>query len=213
MDHAITSIADLINSETYYPTNFFDDLYLDVIIEHPTITSEPISNTPPTIITNLNLDLDKDSLEATITDTHLYTIDVESDATGLTYTITDNVKHGNIYRDYIELNNGSTFTQADINNGLITYSYDHSENFADSFEFSISDGIDIITEQSFNINIPPILDIPVATHNVTNHITRAVDYVEEDPTGNVYHVSITKGSNNGNGSQANPFLTIKQAMF
>jgi len=51
----------------------------------------------------------------------------------------------------------------------------------------------------------------VATHNVTNHITRAVDYVEEDPTGNVYHVSITKGSNNGNGSQANPFLTINQA--
>src|SRR5439155_1231152 len=52
------------------------------------------------------------------------------------YTITSGPSHGTI-----ELNGiaATTFTQADIDAGLVTYTHDGSENFADSFSFAVSD--------------------------------------------------------------------------
>ena len=68
----------------------------------------------------------------------------ESDPTLLVYTITTLPDAGVLSKSGTPLNNGDTFTQADINNGLITYVPDVSDPSASQsnpLSFTISDGV------------------------------------------------------------------------
>ena len=78
----------------------------------------------------------------------------ESDPTLLVYTITTLPDAGVLSKSGTPLNNGDTFTQADINNGLITYVPDVSDPSASQsnpLSFTISDGEATSEEETLEI--------------------------------------------------------------
>ena len=58
----------------------------------------------------------------------------------------------------------SSFTQADIDTGSLVYTHDGSETTADSFAFSVDDGLgNVLAGQTFNIAVQPTNDSPINT--------------------------------------------------
>ena len=83
-----------------------------------------------------SITIDETMLEVTSAD--------ESDPTLLVYTITTLPDAGTLLKNGIQLNNGDTFTQADINNELITYVPDASSpstSQSNPLSFTFSDGV------------------------------------------------------------------------
>ncbi|RDC63171.1 lectin-like domain-containing protein [Adhaeribacter pallidiroseus] len=87
----------------------------------------------------------------------------------VTYTITTAVNNGTLFRDtdgdnIIDAGEDfalySTFTQANINSGLIKYAHNGNEPSTTSFGFSVSDGTNTLINRTFNINVTPVNDPP-----------------------------------------------------
>jgi predicted outer membrane repeat protein len=109
-------------------------------IEPITIDVTPINDAPTIAINNVLVAYEQ-SLNNVITSSKLTASDPDDAATGLTYTITDlSNLNGTLTRDGVTLEEEDTFTQADINNGLIEYSHDGSTNSDSSFDFEVADG-------------------------------------------------------------------------
>jgi len=89
-------------------------------------------------------------LSATIDNTLLLTTDVDTDPADLTYTVTGGPAAG--------LLSATTFTQAEINAGSISYTHDGSAMLTDSFTFTVSDLNNTLTAATFNISIAPEVD-------------------------------------------------------
>ena len=96
------------------------------------------------IIQRNSLTYNPDATNITIDETILkITSENQSDPTLLVYTITTLPDAGRLLKSGTQLNNGETFTQADINNGLITYVPDvgnPSTSQSNPLSFTISDG-------------------------------------------------------------------------
>ncbi|PIQ22896.1 MAG: hypothetical protein COW65_00525 [Cytophagales bacterium CG18_big_fil_WC_8_21_14_2_50_42_9] len=98
-------------------------------------------------------------------------------ATTNTYQITTAAINGTLFRDadlngiadateFLTLN--KTFTQTDLNNGLIKYTHNGSETTSGNFGFSLSNGTEgSVTGQTFTINVTPVNNAPIA-NNMTN---------------------------------------------
>ena len=97
------------------------------------------------IIQRNSLTYNPDVTSITIDETMLEVISGNaSDPTLLVYTITTLPDAGVLLKSGTPLNNGDTFTQADINNGLITYVPDVSDpstSQSNPLSFTISDGV------------------------------------------------------------------------
>ena len=102
-----------------------------------------------------SLTYNPDETSITIDETMLkVTSGNESDPTLLVYTITTLPDAGMLLKSGTQLNNGDTFTQADINNGLITYVpsvSDPSTSQSNPLSFTISDGVATLEEQTLEI--------------------------------------------------------------
>ena len=94
-----------------------------------------------------------------ITTARLEFSDVDNTEAELTYTITDAPDHGMLLLRGVDLGSGGTFTQDDIDEGRVQYQHDGSENRADSFAYSVSDGVDSVPG-SFDITVAPVSDAP-----------------------------------------------------
>ncbi|AGC75639.1 putative secreted protein (Por secretion system target) [Nonlabens dokdonensis] len=81
----------------------------------------------------------------------------------LTYVVTNDTDYGQIQLNGVNLNVGDTFTQGDLNNGLIQYVHDSTELVnADSFDYTVLGGSNTLLEgQTFSIAI----NDPVLTYN------------------------------------------------
>ncbi|MFA7404156.1 MAG: cadherin-like domain-containing protein, partial [Pelobacteraceae bacterium] len=88
-------------------------------------------NHAPAMATNLGLLASKNNALA-LTTSRLQATDPEQDSSGLTYTVTAGPGHGTL--------NSSTFTQWDIDNGIVIYTPTSGYIGSDSFSFSLSDG-------------------------------------------------------------------------
>ncbi|HKB04920.1 MAG TPA: cadherin-like domain-containing protein, partial [Gemmataceae bacterium] len=124
-----------------------------------TITVAPV-NDPPVISTNAGLLLDRGAT-APIGSALLAATDVDNTPTQLTFTITTGSTHGAV------LLNGTpttTFTQADVNAGLVAYQHDNSPGTADSFAFTVSDGALSAGPATFAVTITKV---PAVTANPT----------------------------------------------
>jgi hypothetical protein len=77
---------------------------------------------------------------ATVTASDLEAIDQDQGPAALTWTVTVTPTHGTLRRSGAALAVGATFTQADIDGGLITYTQDGAAATSDSFSASCSDG-------------------------------------------------------------------------
>ncbi len=80
--------------------------------------------------------------------------------TTLTYTLTDLPDNGDVTLNGALLGLGGTFTQSDIDGGLLKYQHDHSDTTLDSFDFllSSSTGNALPSDRTFTLTINPIED-------------------------------------------------------
>ncbi len=96
---------------------------------------------PPVLVVNRGITLGTEPT-VTIDNTLLQASDADDLPTALVYTILHAPVQGN-------LSLGDTFTQADIDGGLLTYT--HSGIGSDSFQFTVSDGEKVIGAYNFNV--------------------------------------------------------------
>ncbi|WP_322111457.1 cadherin-like domain-containing protein, partial [Tistrella mobilis] len=129
-------------------------------------------NAPPKVDTNAGTTLDEGD-STTITSAMLSSSDMEdTDPADVTYTLTTAPAAGTLKRDGTVLGVGDTFTQKDIDDGLVTYEHDGSEGASDSFGFSVEDTTNLtLSSQSFAITISAVNDAPEITAPASIDIT------------------------------------------
>lgn len=87
---------------------------------------------------------------ATVTSSQLTTTDPDNTPSQLTYTVTTGPTRGTLRKSGSAT---TSFTQADVNAGLITYQHNGSQTTSDSFSFSVNDGQGTSTSATFNITV------------------------------------------------------------
>lgn len=99
-----------------------------------------------------------------VSSTELSVSDIDNSASQLTYTLTTLPANGRMTLSGVTLTAGATWTQADINSGLLRYVHDGSETASDLIRFTVSDGAGgTLTTQVANITITAVNDAPVLT--------------------------------------------------
>ena len=126
------------------------------------ITVTPV-NDAPTLDTNAALSVNEGT-SGTIDETKLSASDVDNAVSALFYTVTSAPGNGDVKKSGSALSAGDTFTQTDIDNGIITYTHDGSETTSDTFGFRLSDG-SATQDGTFSITVTPVNDAPVIGTN------------------------------------------------
>ena len=85
--------------------------------------------------------------------------------TSIVYTITTPTANGTLTLSTDPTGTPiASFSQADIDAGILVYTHSGSETVADSFAFTVTDGVGNTTSnQSFNITVTPVNDSPAGT--------------------------------------------------
>lgn len=124
------------------------------------ISISPVNDTPDASV-NAGLSVDEGG-SAAITTTQLSAVDADGLSDTTVFEVTAGPANGRL-----EINGSavSSFTQADLQAGRVTYVNDGSENTSDSFSFRISDGSAASSVATFNLNVRPVDDAPVAGAN------------------------------------------------
>ncbi len=121
----------------------------------------------PTVANNNTLSL-AEGATATIGNALLQLQDVDTAASGLTYTLTSTPTRGSLRLNGSPLATNATFTQADINGGLLSYAHNGTENLSDSFGFTYADGSSgaLGGPELFSISVTPVNDnAPIISSN------------------------------------------------
>ncbi len=126
-----------------------------------------VVNDGPALATNTGTTVLEGSTGTVITNLMLNEGDPDDSGSGSIYTVTTVPANGTLYRNAVALANNDSFTQADIDAGLVTYDHDGSETLSDGFTFTLADGGEDgatpLTGQVFSITITPVNDAPVIT--------------------------------------------------
>lgn len=124
------------------------------------------TNDEQVLAINTGMTVSENSTGNVVTAAMLLTTDVDNTATQLVYTITSATISGTVRLNGVALSSGSTFTQADINGGLVTHDHNGTENFTDAFVFSVDDGAGSSSTGTFSVTITPVNDNdPTITSN------------------------------------------------
>lgn len=89
--------------------------------------------------------------------------DVDTTDDNIIYTITSDVSDGQLYRNGVAIGLGGTFSQQDLDTGLVTYEHNGAANASDSFGFSVTDGDTVINAQTFTITVDLVNATPTIT--------------------------------------------------
>jgi hypothetical protein len=120
-------------------------------------------NDPPTLGANAGLTL-AEGATATITPAMLDFNDAEQADSAITYTLASAPTNGILLLNGSFLGVGGSFTQAQVNNGLVSFQHDGGETSSAGFAFSVSDGAGgLVAGQSFAVAVTPVNDAPVVT--------------------------------------------------
>ncbi len=123
------------------------------------VTVTPVNDAPVFAATNDATVLEGGSV--IVSSKHLSATDVDSGASALQYTITGLPTNGALLLKGVRLSLRDTFTQADIDNGILEYVHDGSETTADSFDFVVEDDAGgSIAESTFKIVVTAVNDAP-----------------------------------------------------
>jgi hypothetical protein len=121
--------------------------------------------------------------ETSVLNERLVTTDPDTLPENIIYTITSDVSHGTLTLDGVVLGAGGTFTQADLNNGLVLYNNNLDGSLSDSFSFSVSDGNVTLGADTF--------DITVSYDNTAPELTAASFNVPENTNNGATVATIT----------------------
>ncbi len=95
----------------------------------------------------------------------LQTTDADNSPSQLVYTVTGLTSNGTLRLNGTALSVNDTFTQADIDAGLVTYDHDGGETASDAFSFSVNDGQGAASSGAFNFVVTPVNDEQVVALN------------------------------------------------
>lgn len=146
------------------------------------------------------------TMPASITDINerLVTSDEDTLPANLVYTITSNVSEGTLTREGDVLGLGDTFTQRDLDIGLIRYNNTNAAATSDSFDFTVSDGTTTLSSDTFDITISNTNSAPVLTagtiniaENTNNGTVIGTIGATDSDTGQTITYSITGGTGVG----------------
>lgn len=173
-----------------------------------TLTAFTVDTTAPSIDTNLGLSLDEAEQGVQISNSELSASDVNSAAADVVYTVSSVPANGALAYNGSDIIVSSTFTQADIDAGLLSYSHDGSETTSDSFNFSIADELgNSAGSTSFSFTIAAVNDAPdtSADAETTNEDTAVmVDVLANDSDAddalNAASVTVSAAPTNGSTS-------------
>ena len=136
------------------------------------ITVTPV-NDEEVLATNAGTTVNEASSGNVLTTAMLETTDVDNTATQLTYTVTAATGNGTLRLSGTALGVNDTFTQADIDAGLVTYDHDGSETVADAFDFDVDDGAGTNSSGTFSLTITPVNDEEVLATNAGTTVNEA----------------------------------------
>lgn len=121
-------------------------------------------NDAPSLATNTGVTVNEGASGTVITTAMLNEGDPDDAGVGLTYTVTTVASNGTLRLSGSALAVNDTFTQADIDAGLLTYDHDGGETSSDSFTFDLADGgedgASPLTGQMFSITVNAVNDAP-----------------------------------------------------
>lgn len=180
-----------------YVTGIDGPAYLDFEADHyVTVVS---TNQAPTIATNTGATVDEASTANVITTAMLNEGDPDDSGAGLTYTISADVTNGTLSLTGSTIGLNDTFTQADIDAGLVTYDHNGTETTADSFNFSLADGGENGATPAigtFNFTVAPVNDAPTNGIPATQSVAEDGTIVFSTANGNTLSVNdVDSGTN------------------
>ncbi|XP_070468854.1 extracellular matrix organizing protein FRAS1 isoform X1 [Equus przewalskii] len=128
---------------------------------------------PPVITTNKGLVLDENSVKK-ITTLQLSATDQESEPAELIYRITRQPQLGHLELAASPGIQISSFTQADLTSRNVQYIHSsEAEKHSDAFSFTLSDGVNEVT-QTFHITLRPVDDSLPVVHNLGMRVQEGV---------------------------------------
>ncbi|WP_337101055.1 tandem-95 repeat protein [Paenibacillus sp. YIM B09110] len=157
-----TAVANYVGSDSF--TYMANDGTSNSNVATVTLTVSAV-NDAPAIGTNAGLTVAENGT-GVIGTMQLEALDVDTAAANLTYTLKAAPSNGVLRKNGIELAVSGTFTQVDINSGLIDYVHDGSETTSDGFTVDVSDGQYGVTNIAFAITVTAVNDAPVAVSDV-----------------------------------------------
>ncbi|HEY7774582.1 MAG TPA: Ig-like domain-containing protein [Marinagarivorans sp.] len=136
-----------------------------------TLNVAPV-NDPPEMAVNSGAAVDEGGV-VVITTNMLAAVDEDDQGDGLVFTVNSAPANGQLFLDRNQdglfgaeesIAENQTFTQASIDNNLLSYLHDGSETLSDQFVFSLADGQEdgaaAIVNQTFSISVRPVNDAP-----------------------------------------------------
>ncbi|MEM9351491.1 MAG: cadherin-like domain-containing protein [Planctomycetota bacterium] len=124
------------------------------------------TNDEQSLDVNLPLALNEGGSD-TIDNTLLATSDPDHAAMLLSYTVSSGPTNGQLFRSGVA---ATSFTQADVDAGLITYQHDGGETVSDSFTFTVDDGEGVVSGGTFSISVYPVNDEQQLVTNSTRSV-------------------------------------------
>jgi Ca2+-binding RTX toxin-like protein len=121
----------------------------------PTATPRPVFN-PPRVETNNSLTAGSSGGEQTITPELLSFVDTQQGPSNIVFKLTElpATTTGQLFFKGVAVTQvGFTFTQADINAGLLTFKAAVGYSGAATFGFEVSNGRNVLTGQRFSVNV------------------------------------------------------------
>jgi len=119
-------------------------------------------NDAPVVSANTEMMLAEGST-VVLTATNLDFNDPDHGDPAITYTVAT-ATNGTVYRSGTPLGVNGTFTQQDVNDGLISFAHNGGDTTSAGFAFSVSDGAGgLVTGQNFTFSITPVNDAPTVT--------------------------------------------------
>ncbi|MEX0272106.1 cadherin-like domain-containing protein [Leptolyngbyaceae cyanobacterium UHCC 1019] len=126
-------------------------------------------NDAPTVVSAGSLSLNEGSSRSLRN--VLFTTDPDNLPSDVRYTLQGQPIFGALRRGSLSLGTGAIFTQQDIDNGLISYQHNGSEQSADAFTFLVGDGVAAPIPGIINISVAPVNDAPVLVTNLPLTLT------------------------------------------
>ncbi|NIR95301.1 MAG: hypothetical protein GWO08_17095, partial [Gammaproteobacteria bacterium] len=109
-------------------------------------------NDPPTLVNNTGSTAIKGGNNS-ITNSELQYSDAQP-TSSINFSVTSNPVNGQLELTSDPGNSISSFSQADIDSGLLVYVHDNSNTTSDSFSFDVDDGLgNVLSGQSFSITV------------------------------------------------------------